>query len=745
MTRDLPFDDETDPGENADTAYRVATGVSRVARAGAYVTGGALVAANGTPGSSTDATHDSRNVGWTQPNDPQPDAPSPVVTFPELEPDAIPPILGGGPQISPVAEQFGSDAGLFPTEFGAPGMGLPHLAVNGDLSTVPGYAPGNPASGWDPSAGIEHPGGYDPSIGLGQPTYDPSAGIGNPGGYDPSTGTGQPGAYDPSAGIGQQPGVFDPSAGLAHPGGFDPSAGLGFDELHQDWGQQFGQAFKLPGADGIHLPGMNGMGLAQAQGTPGSPLDTHVFDGVGEGGFGVVVTTDTAFSVHVGLDGVWVDSHMNVEIGVGDVGDQLDRFNQSVKGALDNPANIQGGAADQSAPGGLSGLRANGGQGSANSPATVSTSAPAGPAAAAPAAPAAVAPAVAPMAAPVAPAPVAPAATPYAPAAPAPVAPAPVVPVPVAVAPVAPAAVAQPVVATPLQTTIQPDVATTPMANVWAAPAGQSPLTAPAVATPALFDKGTETVPTHQPSATVVAQPVPSTSAPGTHTTAPQISTPKLDTGAALTTAPGIPTKLPGVTDPATTKIPTADNTKIPGATDPVTTKVPTTPPVTTPDIDTPATTHDLPATTARPVPTVDDPDIDITPTIPDDVHTVPTPVPTVSKPAVPTATIPDNYSTPDVTIPTATQPTMDLDPVVPTMTQQMPVKPSLAPAKPIADTSDSGAHPALYGNDGSAFDSVYAYDGGYDGSTLSTHLMSETTFAETHHPVHGPLDITLL
>ncbi|MBF6247528.1 hypothetical protein IU471_28770, partial [Nocardia elegans] len=48
MTRDLPFDDDTEVTEpGGDTAYKVASGVARVARAGAYVTGGALVASHG--------------------------------------------------------------------------------------------------------------------------------------------------------------------------------------------------------------------------------------------------------------------------------------------------------------------------------------------------------------------------------------------------------------------------------------------------------------------------------------------------------------------------------------------------------------------------------------------------------------------------------------------------------------------------------------------------------------------------
>ncbi|SUA78722.1 Uncharacterised protein [Nocardia otitidiscaviarum] len=772
MTRDQSFDDEAGPGEDADTAYRLATGISRVARAGAYVTGGALIAANGSPDRTGDA-HDSRNVGWAQPDDPEPDAPSPVITFPELDPESVPPLLGG---IEPVAEQLGTDAGLFPTDFGQHG--------------VPGYGH-NPTADWDPSATLRQPTGFDPSAGLGQSAYDPSAGIGQPpSAFDPATGPGRPAeAFDPSAGL-QRPAGFDPSAGLGQPDG-DHGFGMpGIDEPQQLW-NQFGQGLKLPGTEGLNLPGMNGGGFGPVN--SGNGVDSGVFDGIGEN-FGVVVTTDTGFSMHVGLDGVWVDSHMNIEIGVGDVGDQLDRFNQSVEDALSdpskiNPAATQGsGAVDQSV-GGLSGLRGQG----ANSPGTGANPVP-GTAPSAtgptpvgtPAAPAPVAPAVAPAVAPVSVAPVAPAA-PIAPVAPAPVAATPVapaapIPVPVAPAPVAPAIVAQPVTATPWQTTIQPDAATKPIANVLAAPEGPSPLTAPAIAAPALLDttRPTETTTPQQPTATVIAQPTTPTGGASTPTTGPQVSTPNTtDAGGLLTPTPGAPTTLPGRTDTATTELPGVTDgasTTVPGpggaattkpgvdggtttvpGTDGGTTTAPsadggTTAPGTDGGSGTP--TGNVPTTTP-PVPSPGT-GIDVAPTQPDDIDTGPTQVPSISAPQ-PSVDLPDG-NTPDLDVPTvAPTPAPDLGtdgglgtgPGVVTpepMPQPAPtlVKPSIAPqpAKPIADVQDGGYHAALYGgHDDFAYGSSLAYPGG----ALSTQLMPEATLAESHHPVSGSHDITLL
>lgn len=108
MTRDLPFDDgaaREEGSEGSDTAYRIANGVARVARAGAYVTGGALVAANGTSREPGTSNADSRYAGWSQqtvPTDPSPDAPSPIVTFPDLAVEPLPaPVVPHTPFFTP--------------------------------------------------------------------------------------------------------------------------------------------------------------------------------------------------------------------------------------------------------------------------------------------------------------------------------------------------------------------------------------------------------------------------------------------------------------------------------------------------------------------------------------------------------------------------------------------------------------------------------------------------------------------
>src|SRR5690242_17845653 len=111
MTHELPFDDDADAGDHAnDAAYRVATGVARVARAGAYVTGGALIASNGSPAPENES-HNSHITGWST-ADPHPDVPSPVVTYPDPSPDSVPPDLGtSAPRHTPAAP--------------APGLALP--------------------------------------------------------------------------------------------------------------------------------------------------------------------------------------------------------------------------------------------------------------------------------------------------------------------------------------------------------------------------------------------------------------------------------------------------------------------------------------------------------------------------------------------------------------------------------------------------------------------------------------------
>jgi hypothetical protein len=87
MARDLPFDgDEEVTERGGDTAYRIASATSRVARGGAYVTGGALIANNGGGVPAPPSELDSRNAGWAYSADPDPDVPSPVITFPDPDP-----------------------------------------------------------------------------------------------------------------------------------------------------------------------------------------------------------------------------------------------------------------------------------------------------------------------------------------------------------------------------------------------------------------------------------------------------------------------------------------------------------------------------------------------------------------------------------------------------------------------------------------------------------------------------------
>ncbi|GAB4584164.1 DUF5585 domain-containing protein [Nocardia sp. IFM 10818] len=803
MTRDLPFDDASGADDDyaGDTAYRIATGVSRVTRAGAYVTGGALIAAGGSQGENgAPINHDSRNVGWSQVNDPKPDEPSPTLTFPDLTEDALPYSGGASPVADPFDNgQYGTDAGLFPGHFG--GQGDATMAGFGGL--------GLPESG-TPAFGLGY--GDDSHNALGMPlesSQSSESALGLP------LGTPQSALFDDDQ------------------GGF-----LG--------GLQHMQGLKLPGTEGLHLPGMNSGGFAPPGSGFENPSHTGPFDGIGEG-FGAFVKTSWEVDAHAGLDGVWVRSELNVDIAVGNIGNQFNEFGRDLSDGiahapgykpgveaaeqpgssflgglrgLDEPnaaANAPGHQADPQnggapapvggAPNGGAAVPANGlpngatgpgagatapGAGanapgvhgpslnapgaagpSAGAPGLGAPAAPSAPAAGigapapgpagpigpvAPTAPAAVAP-VAP--APVAVAPVAPVAVaPVAPIAVAPVAPvavAPIVPVAAAPAPVVPVAVAQPVVTTPLQTTIQPDAASQPIANLLAAPA-VSPLTAPAATAPALLDLRQPTVVAEHPDkpATMIAQPL--TSAPGT--SAPQISIPSTaDSPSLLTTAPTAPTtKLPGATDPATTKLPGLTTapavTTAPGATTaPGHATAPggstgpgntTAPVVTNP---TTGTDPDGGLTTQPSVPT-DDVDVPSVTVPSDDNDSIPTHQPTVSNPpttvTVPTVepTVPTGDSHPTLDTPPTidTQPTIDVpDPTIATMppltTKPMPDMPK--PVKPVADVSDSGHH-ALPLADTTPFYQVHD-------AALTSNLMPEAAFAETHHPVSGAHDVTLL
>ncbi|MEV6771619.1 hypothetical protein AB0N05_23645 [Nocardia sp. NPDC051030] len=753
MPRDLPFDDESDTGEDADTAYRIANGVARVSRAGAYVTGGALIAASGArAGNSPAIDNDSRNVGWSPVNDPKPDVPSPTLTFPDLTPNSVGQPSHGTPGISPVnspQSQFGDHHG---TDAGLP----------------PGFF-GNQQATADPALTGFH--------GMGLPDNDANAfGLS---GYQP----GMNGV--PSLENAQAQNAF----GLPHVGA-DTTPGLTnpLDAAQPNYWQNL-TGMKLPGTDGLHVPGMS----QPANGIGG---DHNPFDGIGEHGIGVVVDTNWNVDMHAGLDGVWFHSNMKVDVSVGDVYDQYVDFGHRATQGLSNPAGYQGQpAVDQHAPNAGAAVPASPGQPvgaatvptapgqapvGANGPATPgstvggpnSTISGAGapgsavpgvgaPAAAVPGAgtpgaslPGAAAPS---FSAPVAPAaPVA--VNPIAPVSVAPPAPMPIVVaapvVPVAVAPVAvaPVAVAQPVVQTPLQTTIQPDAATHPIANLLAMPAGPSPLTAPVANAPTLFDlnKQPAVIASGQPGspdhpATLAAKPLPVTDAPGK--TAPTVSVPT-HTDPGLTTAPTVPTiKVPPATDPASTKIPV---TTAPATLAPVTTG----PQITTdPDAGTTRPTHpsDDDATHTRPtitVPTDDDTDTHggrPTITVPTDSDSVPTThQPTVSNPAhsdptvptvAPTVDVPTTHAQPTLNPPTTqapipTQapltnaPTVDVKPVKP-VSAQLDSDHHVMPVAAITD--DSGLYPTLH-------------DGG-----LSTNLMHDGGFADSHYAAHGGLDHTML
>ncbi|MFE3190347.1 hypothetical protein ACFXHA_15140 [Nocardia sp. NPDC059240] len=711
MTRDLPFSDDDAADDNGgDAAYRIATGVARVARAGAYVTGGALVAASGSRGSNAAITHDSKSTGWSGVNDPQPNVPSPTVTFPDLTADQVPAQHLGPSTASPVSTPFGplddyhhgTDAGLFPASFDSL---QPDLSLSGFHGLgLPDGETGLPAS--TPHWGV--------------PLENPATDL-----------------------------VSTPTQPVT------PT----LDPLQPNFLQSL-PGFALPGTPGMHLPGTDGAHLPDLAG------GTNPFDGVGatDGqGVGAFLGTQWTVDAHVGPDGVWFHSDLKVDLGVGHVMDQYNQFTQHVSQGLSHPAgadlsNVAPGAgqptgtpasatpaASNAVPGqstspvagqGASQLPGQGnsplpGQGTSGLPGqgasgvAPGTGLPSAPGAASPlaGAPSPVAGASGPVAAQPGPASIGtnPFLAPTAPAAPVPFTPVatpaatPVVPVaaPVAVAPVA---VAQPVAVTPLQTTIQPDAANQPIANLLSTHGGPSPLTAPAAVAPALFDHGKlPALATGDPSAPghpVTLANQPATPAP-VPVPAPQVSTPaKIDPAPVLTlpTLPAakIPTIDPDVTkpggNPVTTPAPTVPTTKLP---DPDATK---------PDAGTPTVPTDVPVPSHQPSATVP-------------VHPTPdVPVPTVAptQPEVPTH-----------------QPTVSVAPAptvapVPTMPQPITTPPHVdapQPVKPIADHYDSGDHLLGYHDAG-----LLTHDGG-----LFTPLLPDATFVDAHSPVVGPGDHHML
>ncbi|ONM46566.1 hypothetical protein B0T46_22590, partial [Nocardia donostiensis] len=387
MTRDLPFDGEEAAAveRGGDTAYRVASGVARVARGGAYVTGGALVAANGggVPAQPGSEHLDSRNTGWARNSDPDPDVPSPVVTFPDPAPlatdsavrnqpgfdlpDADATMTMPLPRLDGTIGGRGTDAGF----------GLPSLPDNEYSRGIPGTDEGVPGIGGIPGADA---GEGVPGIG-GIPGTDGSEGIPGVGGI--------PG-FDEGFSLPSLPGT-GPSAGFEEPGGHGfglPGHGLG--QAGHGFGLPDMQGFVPPGSNPFALPSLPSgapvadtgpaVGASPLPGTGGGP-----FDGVGDGP-GIFFSTETHIDFGIGPDGFYFVSSMEIDVAVGNVGDQLDQYNDWLADGLRAPDGAQPGA-DQgveggqqdllgaltgSPAGGLSGQAATGGPGSA-SPATTSS------------------------------------------------------------------------------------------------------------------------------------------------------------------------------------------------------------------------------------------------------------------------------------------------------------------------------------------------------------------------------------
>jgi|GEM_PF-4843809 len=376
MTRDLPSDaDAGDVGDHAgDAAYRVASGVARVTRAGAYVTGGALIAAGGGTPTTPQSEDESQIAGWSV-KDPQPNAPSPVITYPDPSPESAPPgpahpapPASGipGPQDGPPGLYFhvqinpgpgddhvpgldqipgmngipgtdgtpgigaipntddGSGNGHHPPATGdVPGLGngIPGLGKIPGLGNIPGLGHGIPGLGSNPGTGGSIPGLHIPGLTSG----DGGSGLGLPGMHPaaaPIAADGSPG-FSPESALSN---LIHPAADLGGPSGFGPidlgdnsaAFGDGPDFAHFGADAAVPQADSGAGLSGFHLPGLE----AGGSGLPGPGSG---FDGVGSD-FGAFADISTQLDAHAGLDGVWLTVDTQVHLGVGDIGQELDNF-----------------------------------------------------------------------------------------------------------------------------------------------------------------------------------------------------------------------------------------------------------------------------------------------------------------------------------------------------------------------------------------------------------------------------------
>ncbi|MFE7798795.1 hypothetical protein [Nocardia sp. NPDC057440] len=802
MTSDLPFDsNDTEADDRAgDTAYRIATGVARVARAGAYVTGGALVASNGggAPTHPGSQRLDSWHTGWAAgSSDPEPDAPSPVVTFPEPDPHSIPapPLARDG--------HHGFQLPSFPTAPAAPNGHAPSNGPYIRVGAPEGHTPSTP--NWSESTKPNwSESGNTPTLHVpsttewGNPTPQTPAPSGPPGlplpewhvpnWWDAITGKGEKSEDDssdngPGVGLpGHGPsghgfGIPD-GGGLVPPGNVfgltrapvaesmkvqavsdkatDTVLGHVYGESQSAVpGHVYGESQSaVPGhVYGESQSAVPGHASDESQSAvPGHMFDEtpnavpgHMFDGMfgdyldgmsdGASGHLFDGVGNGDFGVYLGVQaGVQVHTEFDLDVSIGPKGAYV---------SADLKVEASAGLKVVGAAGSNVGDQVDrfndwldhGGHGTY--PASPSGRATADQQGSGSGTSGLGNSGVGHQ-------PVAPA---VAPPALSTVAAQPIAPVPAPIAPPAPVVnVAQPVAATPLQTTIQPDAASTPIANVLAPPPGPSPLTAPAAVLPALFDQPVQPIPV-KPVVDLLPTltPVPTATLPTISTTI----THTLPTPGNVITDPGT-MELP---DLGTTKLPTAvltptpgagtgiDVTKtpgLPGTQTPGTTVVPTRP--TTPDDDITLPSTGGGAGTGHTGPsTPTQPSTEI-PTVVVPTQQPSLPQPTVSH-AAPAPTIIPITPTMDVELPTAQNP-------LPTGAGPVtPIKPPMGlDPKPhgIAGELDDPMSVLLSHTDPSMYYDHSAYTLMAAGG-LATPLMSEASMQDAHHLLPGGLDGALL
>ncbi|WP_327147909.1 hypothetical protein [Nocardia sp. NBC_01329] len=561
MPRDLPFDGEEEVTERGgDTAYRIASAASRVARGGAYVTGGALIANNGGGIPAPPSELDSRNAGWARNADPDPDVPSPVITFPDPVQTDSPGSGGDASTTMPLPYGRTLDIqvghpGDFDLDDYYPGL---HMEDIPGLTLEPGPSEGGtPGAGFMPGTGVPDAvvpgvpelGAPDPGIPpSGFPGFEGVPGLGEGLPLPGNEGLGAPGEFGlPSPKDAFQTDIFDlPRFDLSPDSAVQAVAR---DSADADWGFDLIELVTRPGG-GSDSGWFDG-------GSDGGIDGEFILDGVGgdmvfADGFGHAPAVDSQrdLDTPAGPDGFWIASDWDLDITVGDgslLDDRLDQYldwARSASAASDSLESVGRGPLDpgartEAAPHGTEpGTDAAGSDaGVSPGPGVAASTAAAGPGAALGAA--------GPVPVPMSSGAIAPVPMVAAPIAPVPMAPTPVPPpvvVPVAVAPAV-----QPVAATPLQTTVQPDAATTPMAHVFHPPAGQSPLTAPPAQVPDLFQRPPQS-PAHDPQSPTESL-LPDTSTPVVPTTTAPTTTGATHT---TTTRPDGSTT-PSVVDASTT------------------------------------------------------------------------------------------------------------------------------------------------------------------------------------------------